>query len=102
MKIEEISKKLFDIENLLTNLLFQRSDKPLTLNELAHYTGLSKSTIYKLTSEGKIPHYKPCGKIIYFDKKEVDKWLLNNRVKANNEIEKEALSHTIKGKEEKI
>ena len=51
----------------------------LESNDLHRYTGLSKSTIYKLTSTGKIPHNSPTGKIIFFDKDEVDSWLLSNK-----------------------
>ena len=28
-------------------------------------TGLSKSKIYKLTAKRELPHYKPCGKLIF-------------------------------------
>ena len=53
--------------------------KVFNTNDLHRYTKLSKSTIYKLTSRGKIPHYCPTGKIIFFDKDEVDSWLLSNK-----------------------
>ena len=53
--------------------------KVFNTTDLHRYTGLSKSTIYKLTSTGKIPHNSPTGKIIFFDKDEVDSWLLSNK-----------------------
>ena len=53
--------------------------KVFNTTDLHRYTGLSKSTIYKLTSTGKIPHNSPTGKIIFFDKDEVDSWLLLNK-----------------------
>jgi len=59
------------------NLSFNK--KVFNTNDLHRYTKLSKSTIYKLTSRGKIPHYCPTGKIIFFDKDEVDSWLLSNK-----------------------
>lgn len=37
----------------------------LTLEEVAFITGLSRSWIYKATSNHTIPHYKPNGKQIY-------------------------------------
>ena len=58
--------------------------KALNLKEAAFYTGYSASHIYKLTSWGKIPHYKPHGKIIFFDRLELDEWLLSNKVSSNN------------------
>lgn len=48
----------------------------LTLEEAAAYAGLSLSHFYKLTSTGKVPHYKPSGKVIYVDRAELDIWLM--------------------------
>lgn len=62
----------------------------LTLNEVALYTGLSKSHIYKLCSTGGIPFYKPFGKVNYFDKSEIIQWLKQNRVATTKEIEGKA------------
>jgi excisionase family DNA binding protein len=64
--------------------------KILNLDELATYTGISKSYLYKLTSQGIIPHSKPFGKMIFFDKEEIDKFLLSNKIKLASEIETEA------------
>ena len=54
--------------------------KVLTMDELAQYTGLSKSYLYKLTSQKVIPHYKPNGKLVFFEREEVEKWLLSAKV----------------------
>ena len=62
----------------------------LTLNELAQYTGFSKSHIYKLTHQNKIPHYKPSGKCIFFNLNEVNDWLMQNRTSSISEIEQQA------------
>ncbi len=53
--------------------------KVFNTTDLHRYTGLSESTIYKLTSTGKIPCNSPTGKIIFFDKDEIDTWLLSNK-----------------------
>ena len=72
-------------ENMLTvladmrNLMLSRKNV-LTLEQLEAYSGLSKSTIYKLTLDRLIPHYKPGGKKIYFKRSEIDEWLLNNPI----------------------
>ena len=84
-KLESIDERLSNIETLL---LSQKA--VLNFDEVAVYTGLSKSHLYKLTSTGGIPCYKPSGKHIYFNKLEVDKWLLSNKKKSNAEIESEA------------
>ena len=74
------------MENSTLEARLKAIEESLSLNkkvfnttDLHRYTGLSKSTIYKLTSTGKIPHNSPTGKIIFFDKDEVDSWLLSNK-----------------------
>ena len=52
----------------------------LTFDDVALLTGLSKSHLYKLTSTHQIPHYKPNGKNIYFDRMEIENWMKQNRV----------------------
>ena len=81
-KIEELTLKLEKIEQIL---LTQK--KVLNFNEVMLYTNLSKSYLYQLTSNGGIPCYKPNGKHIYFNKEEIENWLLNNRKISNIELE---------------
>jgi excisionase family DNA binding protein len=50
----------------------------LTFSEALIYTGLKRSYMYKLTATGKIPHSKPNGKLIFFDRKLLDQWLTQN------------------------
>lgn len=70
----------------------------LNFDEAAEYTGLSKSFLYKLTSASKIPHFKPSGKNIFFDRTEIETWLKRNPIKTNEEIEREASEYvTLKG-----
>ena len=87
-KIEELTLKLEKIEQLL---LTQK--KVLNFNEVMLYTNLSKSYLYQLTSNGGIPCYKPNGKHIYFNKEEIENWLLNNRKISNIELDELASSH---------
>jgi excisionase family DNA binding protein len=68
----------------------------LTSDEVARYMGISKSYLYKLTMRGDIPHYKPMGKICYFNRQEVEQWLQRNKVATNEEIEKQAEDYCIK------
>lgn len=62
----------------------------LNFTELAAYTGLSKSYLYRLSSEGKLPAYKPFGKCLFFDRAEVDNWLKQNPITSAEEIERKA------------
>lgn len=83
-RLRDIDERLGDIE---TSLLSKKA--VLTFNEMAAYTGLSKSYLYKLSSTGGIPCYKPRGKVLYFDRQELDNWLLGNKIKSSQEIEQE-------------
>lgn len=83
-----ISDRLSNIENLLL-----KNKAVLNFDEAADFTGLSPSYLYKLTSTGRIPCYKPQGKQLYFNRQELEKWLLRNKVKAREEIDAEACNH---------
>ena len=90
LKIEE---RLERIEKLLTN-----NKEVLTFEEACEYMGVSRSFLYKLTSRRQIPHSKPNGKIIFFEKQKLNLWLLRNRRKSKLEIESEALKYTLTNK----
>jgi excisionase family DNA binding protein len=79
------------LSNIETLLLSQKT--VLNFDEVAVYTGLSKSHLYKLTSTGGIPCYKPNGKHIYFDREQINKWLLQNKKKSNAEIDNESSTY---------
>lgn len=70
----------------------------LNLDELASYTGYSKSHLYKLTHQNRIPHYKPGGKNCFFRLDEVKEWLLSNRVSTRQEIESQASAYMLNHK----
>lgn len=91
--LDVIQEQLNRIEG---GLLSQKS--VLTFDEVVRFTGLSKSYLYKLTSLGKIPHYKPNGKQIYFERAQVEAWLMQNPIKTVQEIEQEAANYVVLGK----
>ncbi|OJV76759.1 MAG: DNA-binding protein [Bacteroidia bacterium 44-10] len=70
----------------------------LTFDDVALLTGYSKSHLYKLTCCGKIPHYKPAGKRLFFDKKELEDWLRQNRSASESEIEEMADNYLMNGR----
>ena len=74
-------------------MLEVQKPKPMTFDAAAEYLGISKSYLYKLTSGGKIPHFKPYGKKIYFDKVSLDKWVYSKPVKGKADIEAEAIKY---------
>lgn len=83
---QEIIARLDRIEKTIQG----NKPKPLTLGEAAAYLGISKSYLYKLTSQARIPHYKPEGKKVYFEKSELDEWLLRNPVTTREAIGRKA------------
>src|SRR5690606_32097753 len=94
-KMEEILKRLEMIEKhvLDQNIILKNV---LTFNEACMDLELSQSHLYKLTSAGNIPHYKPNGKKLYFNRAELDQWLLRNRNITQEEIDQRAADYLIK------
>ena len=84
----QLDERLSRIENMLLS-----QKKVLNFDEASAYTGLSKSHLYKLTSTGGVPCYKPTGKKLYFDKSELDEWMLRNKKLSQDEIDDKAESY---------
>lgn len=76
--------------------LLNQSEKPLTIEEATSYLGISKSYLYKLTSQHAIAHFKPGGKKIYFKKTDLNSYLFNNRKLSTNELEQKAIEYVVK------
>lgn len=75
----------------IKQLTLLTSKKVLTMDDVSLLTGLSKSHIYKLVSWKQIPHYKSNGgKLTFFEKSELESWLLQNRVQTIDEAKEEA------------
>lgn len=88
--MEEILNKL----NRLEALTLMGVKNVLTLEEVCLLSGLSKSTLYKMTSTRQIPFYHSGdnGKHLYFKKDEVENWLTRNRVSSQTEDEQRAVN----------
>ena len=83
----------------LKQLTLLGTKKVLTTDDCALLTGLSKSYLYKLTASNKIPFYKgPGGKFCYFNKEEIEGWLMQHRAKTVDEIQAEATTYLLTGK----
>jgi excisionase family DNA binding protein len=93
--MEKIMEKLDEIQKL--TLLGAK--QALTMDDTSKLTGLSKSHLYKLCMEKKIPHYKSGGKCTYFDKDELNKFMLKRKVKTTDEVEAEAVAYVVTGKQ---
>ena len=75
----------------------------LTMDDVVLLTGLSKSHLYKLVWSKKIPYYKAAegGKMTYFNKSEIENWLLAYRVPTEAELEQKAIAHCVTSKTKK-
>ena len=82
---KSIEQRIEELESLV-----YESKNVLSFDEASKFLSLSKSYLYKLTSAGLIPHYKPQGKMIYFEKNILEEWLRQNPVKTQAQIASEA------------
>lgn len=86
-------KKLAD---QVTANIINCTKEVLTSAEAAKYMGISMSYLYKLTMRQQIPHYKPMGKMCYFNRLELEQWLQSNRVSTSTEISQQAQAYCMK------
>lgn len=67
--IDKLIERIEELEKMV-----KQTKTVLGFDEACKYIGVSESLLYKLT-----PHYKPRGKMLYFNREEIDKWLLQNK-----------------------
>ncbi len=68
----------------------QQAGENLDLDQAAAYLNISTSTLYKWTSQNKIPHTTVGGKKLSFAKKDLDAFLEGNRRLTNEDLDREA------------
>lgn len=73
----------------LENIVFLAKEH-LTLDEAAVFLGCTRSLLYKMTHYHTIPFYKPSGKMVYFEKSELIKWMTQNKQMSESEMEEQA------------
>jgi excisionase family DNA binding protein len=95
--METIEKRLTDIESSV-KMAGLATKEVLTFDEAATFAGFSKSYLYKLTAGNRVPHYKPSGKLCYFNRSELEAWLQRGRVSTTDEIQQQAAAYCMKNK----
>lgn len=65
--------------------------------QITEYLNVSKSFIYKMTSSNNIPHSKK-GEKLFFDKEIITKWVLENKISTQDEIEQIANNYLLKNR----
>jgi len=73
-EFEEAKKKLVD-----------ECVRPLNVKDASQFLRCSKAHIYKLIHRKEIVYFKPCGKMIYFMRRDLMEWAFRNRVGRENE-----------------
>ncbi len=91
---EEIKKLQEQMEQVLKYTLL-KAKNVLNFEDLALLTGLSKGYLYKMTCTHQIPYYKPSGKLIFFDREEVEEWMKRNRQNTMLEAEQKASAYAV-------
>lgn len=91
-------KEIKDQLDKLERISLLGAKEVLNFDDVVLLTGLSKSYLYKMTSANTIPHYKPNGKNIYFDKEEVMNWMKQNRIATIDEINSKATTYITTGR----
>lgn len=97
-EVERRLDSLGQVEDILSRVE-NLGDQPvapkevLTLEEASDFLGVSKSQLYKLTRTASIPHYKPNGKYIYFDREELIEWVKQNPVRTKKQHELDAVRY---------
>ena len=82
--------RVAELENLVLH-----SKNVLSFEEASRFLNLSKSYLYKLTSGNLIPHYKPQGKMLYFEKTELEAWVRQNPIRTQAQTEAEAQKYVL-------
>lgn len=86
MESNAIIQKLTQLEKLIIGTTKQI----FTVDDLVNYTGFSKSYVYKLVHKNIIPYSKVNNRTLFFEKWEIDSFLLQNKSKSISQIEQEA------------
>ena len=95
---EEMQKIKEELQQIKQFTVLQ-AKRALTLKDVALLTSLSKSHLYKLTCSNLIPFYKnDGGKLLFFDKNEIEDWCLKHRHATVEETEQQAVNYCVTGK----
>jgi prophage regulatory protein len=63
------------------------------MDEACQLLGFKKSYLYKLTSTGLVPSYKPWGKKLFFDKREIEELIRNGKQLSNEDIKNKSIEY---------
>lgn len=101
---EAVTQLLQEVAYIKNHLLNQSASTPesmqypaenkfLTVTEVSKMLNISTGAIYNMTSTRQIPFFKKGGRV-YFDKKEIDEWIRQDRRKTIKQLQVEAEMET--------
>lgn len=94
--ITTLNHLLEEVNSLKENLAFNKST--FNVKDFSAYSGIKESYIYKIVGQELIKYSKPNGKMLFFNKSDIDRFLLQNPIKPKSEIEQEAIEFSLKKK----
>ena len=86
-------KRLIEMLERIERALKQESlnsKEYLNMEESSLYLDVSLSYLYKLTSTGQLPMYKPTGKLIFLKREDLLRWLEDSKCSSSEEIHQKA------------
>ncbi|WP_341228455.1 helix-turn-helix domain-containing protein [uncultured Arcticibacterium sp.] len=88
-ELEEIIAQILK-RNLLYNSLSREKEERsiMSIDEASEYLQIPKNTLYRYTSQRKVPH-KKIGRSLKFKREELVDWLAENKRKTIKEIQNE-------------
>ena len=87
------NNELQTLADMISANVALNSKEVLTADEAARYMGVKKSYLYKLTMQKMLPFSKPLGKVCYFNRLELEAWLMSNRIATADEIRDKAQAY---------
>lgn len=83
-RIDALSRQIENLEKRVNEISPEKNDL-MTIEGCASLLDLKRSTVYRMTSEGRIPHFKRGGRV-YFSRQEVLNWLKNSENRKGVEL----------------
>lgn len=77
-----MNNEILSVLNELKRYAMVGAKKMLTAEEAAFYLGVKTTWVYQLIAAREIPHYKPNGRRVYFDRDDLDAWLKRCKVES--------------------
>lgn len=91
-----MDKEVLDKLEQIKKYTLLQAKNYLNVEDLCNYIGMSKAQVYAKMREHAFPYSKPCGKLAFFLKSDIDEWLGSNRIASKYELESQAASYCVK------